>query len=121
MMNEDQTKVVRNVYGRFIDSEDLNWTIIDDNIHFLDYMLDKDLMKEAAVKFHTHSHGIFRCQADHEQQYCFAPHILEAVGYIVDLYKETGELHEKNRYIVEYYMAMSEAGMIFSNEASSAV
>lgn len=119
MMNAEQTNVVRTVYNRFIDSEDVNWTIIDDNLHFLGYMLDSDLMREASIKYHLHSHGVFRCASDHEQQFCFAPHILEAVGSIVELYEETGELHEKNRYIIEYYMSMAEAGMIYSSEASS--
>lgn len=121
MMNSEQAGVVRVVYNRFIDSEDVNWTIIDDNLHFLGYMLDSDIMREANVKYQTHSHGVFRCASDHEQQFCFAPHILEAVGYILDLYKESGQLHEKNRYVIEYYMGMSEAGMIYSSEASSAV
>lgn len=127
MMNEEQSKIVKLVYNRFAESEEYNfrsektvWTELDENLEFISYLSEQELINESKIKVAGHSKGTFKCEQNHEQRNCFAPYILESVQYILKLYDETGFLHEKNSYILSYYLAMSAMGMIFS-EVSSAV
>lgn len=114
MMTPEQTKIVKLVYNRFIGSESNKWNEIDDNLEFVSYLNDKELIEEVRVKLEKHSWGTFRCNEEHAIEICFAPIILESVLAIDDLYKATGELHEKNRYILTYFMTMCELGLIYS-------
>lgn len=113
MMSKDQAEVVKTVYNRFIESEGPMWGELDDNLEFVEYLSDKELIKECQIKFDYHSQGVFRCFQDHEHQFCMAPLILESVDAILSLFEKTGELHEKNRYILSYYCSMSELRMIY--------
>jgi hypothetical protein len=113
MMTTDQTKIVKMVYNRFIESEEEIWTDLDSNLEMFGYLTDKELIVEADVKHEKHCQTGIRCAQDHQPSNCMAPIILESVEIILDLYDKTGELHEKNRYILEYYLVMSELKMIF--------
>lgn len=116
MMSKDEKEIVSIVYRRFIDNEsDELWTDLDENLIFFEYLSDKDAINEAKVKILKHKgKGIFRCQSSHEHKYCFAPVILEAVEAIVKLYDEfNGPLHPINRYVLMYYLSMSEMGLIY--------
>jgi hypothetical protein len=113
MMTKEQGEVVRMVYNRFIASEEETWTELDDNIEFISYLNNSELVKEVTIKYFEHSRGIFRCNQNHEQRYCFAPYVLEAVDAIITLYEKTSELHPKNAYILSYYMAMSELRILY--------
>jgi hypothetical protein len=122
MMTKDQSEIVKMVYKRFMDNEsDEEWDDIDNNLEFFSYLTDSELIKETKIKIKEHSTGVFRCRQEHDQQYCFAPFVLEAVEVIVALYNETEVLHPKNAYILSYYLVMSEMGLIFSSAISSAV
>jgi hypothetical protein len=113
-MTEEQVKTVKLVYSRFIDSESDEWTAIDENIEYCSYLSDSELIKEVTIKYEIHCKSEFRCNQNHQQIHCFAPYILESVEAILNLYIDTEELHEKNRYILTYYIVMSDLGMIFS-------
>lgn len=115
MMSKEESAVVRTVYGRFMESEMDGWNDIDENIEFFNWLEDRELIKESQIKCLDHNGRIFRCSQDHKQENCFAPFILEAVEAIIRLYEDTGELHEKNRYILTYFLAMLEMKMVFSN------
>jgi hypothetical protein len=125
MMSIEQAAAVKTVYMRFMEneavaekSEKTNWTDVDDNLEIIGFMLDEELIREIEIKYLDHSKsGVFRCYQDHKQELCIAPHILEAVGGILELYEETGELHAKNRYILSYYLALSELRLIFNGVA----
>jgi hypothetical protein len=121
MMTPEEAEVVSLVYNRFMDNEERTWTNLDDNLEFFELLSDLELVREADVKRESHAHGVFRCMSDHEYQYCFAPFVLESVESILDLYDKTKELHVNNRYVLAYYLAMSEMKMLYSTEASSAV
>mgnify|MGYP001546451739 CR=1 FL=1 len=114
MMTKEERDVVKTVYTRFLESEEERWTEIDDNLEFVDYLSDAELIKECLVKYTRHFGGVFRCIQDHSQENCFAPYILEAVEAILKLFEETEDLHENNRYILTYYLVMSELKMIYS-------
>ena len=119
MMSEEQSKVVKLVYSRLIESEEGVWTDIDENLLFYDWLDDKELITESHIKHEKHSRGVFRCSQKHNQENCVAPLILESVEAILKLYRETSQLHIKNRYILVYYLVMTEMGMIFlANESA---
>lgn len=113
-MARDQAQIIKVVYERFIDGESLEWADIDCNLEFFDWLHDKELISEVKVKQIKHSKGkIFRCTSSHNQEDCFAPFILDAVTFIIDLWDNTRILEEKHRYILLYYVSMSEMGLIF--------
>jgi hypothetical protein len=115
MMSKEESDIVKSVYTRFLESEEEStWTEIDENLEFYGYLSDEEVIKEAKIKFEEHSSGVFRCKNEHDIKFCFAPKILEAVEYILNLYDETGFLHEKNRYVILYYLVMSILRMIYS-------
>ncbi len=113
MMTKDQIEVVKIVYNRLIDSEERAWNDIDDTLEFFSWLSDVELIAQVQTKMASHSKKALRCTQNHDQQYCMAPYFLEASEAIVDLYEESGVLHEKNRYILTYYMTMSELGLIY--------
>ncbi len=114
MMTKEESDAVKIVYNRLMDSEEENWSPIDDNLELCSYLSDSELVTESSIKYVVHSQGVFRCSQEHDLQFCMAPRILDAVEAILALYWQTKELHPKNKYILEYYLTMSEMGMIFS-------
>ena len=119
MMTPEQARIVKMVYSRFIKSEEDGWSEIDNNLEFFSFLTDGETILEAQIKFLRHSKGTFRCFQEHSSEECVAPLILEAVGIILELYEINRMLHEKNRYILTYYLAMSELGLIFSVTSSA--
>jgi hypothetical protein len=112
-MSKEEKDVVSIVYRRFIESEsDKGWTDFDDNVIFFDYLTDKEIIIESLVKISKQLNGV-RCKVDHKIEHCFAPYILEAVEAITKLYKESEDLHEKNRYILIFYLVMCEMELIY--------
>ena len=106
------------VYNRFMENEGAGWGELDDILELLGYLTDVEIVREAIFKYIQHSEGNFRCERDHDRSKCFAPHILEAVGAIIKLFEETGNIHPKNAYILTYYLAMTETRLIFSEKKS---
>ena len=115
MMSNEQARIVRMVYNRFMENESDDWTTMDDNLEIFSWLSNEDLVRESKAKFKKHSKGTFRCGQTHDQSVCFAPHILESVEAILDLYKSTKELHLKNAYILSYYLVLSELKLIYSD------
>ncbi len=117
MMNKAEVDVVSNVYRHFIESEsDTDWNELDEKIWMLDFLSDAQMILEAKAQYEKHSPKGLRCKLDHQIEYCMAPLVLEAVEAILKLSDETGMLHEKNRYILSFYIAMGATGLIYSNQ-----
>ena len=116
-MTKEQSQVVKIVYSRFIESESepIGWGDLDCNLELMDTLTDKELVQESEIKMFEAAQGTFRCAQDHDLSLCFAPFILEAAHAITDLYRETGELHPKNRYILTYFLSMSVMRLIYSS------
>lgn len=113
-MTSDQVKIVSQVYKHLLDREDRKWDGLDDLMDIVEYLDDDQLHREADVLYSKHSLGTVKCEQDHAREKCFVPIMVEAVGAILELYKETGNLHENNKYILQYYLALQQAGMIIS-------
>ncbi len=112
-MTREEATIVKVVYTRLIENEVEDWTEIDDNIEFCSMLSDEQLIIETVIKAHKHSKGTIRCIENHVPEACLAPYILEAAEAIVALYQKTKELHQKNRYILLYYLALSELNLIY--------
>lgn len=116
MMSPEQVKTVVQVYNHLLENEKRGWDGLDDYMDYLEYLDNDQLHREADIVYCNHSTGTVRCQQDHAREKCFIPIMVEAVGAILELYKETNNLHDKNRYILQYYLAMNQAQMILLDE-----
>jgi hypothetical protein len=113
MMSPEQTKIVTVVYDRFISNESRGWDGVDEYLEMLEYLDDDQLHREADVLFSTHKSKSMGCPYRHKDpNACFVKHILEAVEAILDLYKETGQMHKNNRYILANYLALTQSEQI---------
>lgn len=113
-MTKEQQDTVKYVFGKLAaaDNAETSWTDIDEQMSMLEWIDDPQLVIEAAVVMSLHSKGEPRCGTDHPISECFVPVLVEAIGYILDLYAKTGNLHAKNKFILQYYLAMSQTGFI---------
>lgn len=112
-MNPDEVKNVKLVYRHFMATEEnRSWDELDDFMDKLEYLEDFQLHREADVVYTMHKNGDVGCGVEHPQSECFVSNIIEAVGSILDLYKETHDLHPENKYILQYYLAVNQAGAI---------
>lgn len=112
-MTREEKEAVQLVYNRLISSEEEDWSQIDDILYECSYLTDSELVTESSIKYVVHSQGVFRCSQDHPAAHCMAPRFLDAVEAILALYWQTKELHTKNKYILEYYLTMTELRMLF--------
>lgn len=111
MMTPEQVKNVTHVYNKFMNSEKRGWDELDNCLELLEFIDDDQLHREASVMYDKHRHGA-SCHVDHPESDCFVPHIIEAISAILELYMDTGNMHKNNRYILQYYLALSQAEMI---------
>ena len=118
-MNPDQSKIVIQVYNHLIENEKRGWDGLDDYMDYLEYLDNDQLHREADVVYSQHRTRTVKCQQEHAIEKCLIPIMVEAVGAILELYKETDSLHDKNRYILQYYLAMNQADMIVLDDSSA--
>ena len=113
-MNEAQVKNVTFVFNHLMEVENRPWDGIDDAISYLGYLRDSELIAETEISYDNHKSVIVKCGHNHENNnsICLIPLLLESVGAILELYRETESLHPNNKYILEYYLAMTHVGQI---------
>ena len=117
MMTPTQAKNITYLYDRFIESDAKGWNALDDYMELLGFLDNDQLYREAEVLYSHQKNKKMGCPYLHsEGTVCFVVRILEAVEAITDLYKETGSLHPKNRYILENYLALCQDQQIISLE-----
>jgi|GEM_PF-4281077 len=116
MLNPDESKTIEQVYRRFMDGEEhASWDEIDTQLEYLDYLDSDQVFREASVQLSYHKFGKIRCGQEFCNQGCFAENVVDAVEIICKLYSDTNYLPVKNRYVLEYYLALSQLKMIVSN------
>lgn len=120
MMTPEQRKVVTQAYNHLLEKEARGWDGLDDCMDCLEYLDDDQLHREADVIHAQHTLGKVRCQQNHPIEHCFIPMLVDAASAILELYKETSSMHPKNRYILQYYLAMQQVGMIICDSSESA-
>lgn len=112
MMTPEQRKIVTSTYNHLMEKENRGWDGLDDCLNYLDYLDNDQLHREADVIYEKHLRRVVKCKQDHPIENCFIPMLIDASGAILELYKETNSLHPKNRYILQYYVAMTQAGIV---------
>ena|SRR5579859_6158932 len=117
MMDHEEKEIVTYVRSHLLDRETRGWDALDEYMQYLDYLDNDQLHREVDVAYCEHSKGLVRCEKDHPREECFMPMLYDAVGIILELFKETGQLHDKNKYILQYYLAMNHAKMIVVSES----
>ena len=118
MMSQYKRKACAIAYTHLVSKEEMAWGPLDDSISYLEYLNDGELHREADVIYENHSRNNVKCDQKHTKDECFIPILMEAVGAILELYKETGNMHANNRYILQYYLAMSHLGMIVTETSN---
>lgn len=105
---------ISKVYEKFYESDlfDANWTKIDEQISMLEWLDDHQLTIEAAALVKIQTKGKPTCNQVHTYAECFVPTIIEVVEYLVDQYEKTGDLPVKHKFILQYYLALSQVGFI---------
>lgn len=119
-MTKDQAKIVAYVYRKFLENENRGWDEMDDYLEILEYLDDDQLYREADILLDKHTGKKLVCNMKHKNNRCFLSETIEAVLAILELYKDTSDLHKKNRYILQYYLALSQAGLIAVSNSPTA-
>lgn len=122
MLTPDQAKNIVYIYTKFMASEEKGWNDLDEYLYLLEWLDDSQLYRECDALYFMHKNKKMGCPYEHrENTICFVTNILEGVEAILDLYKETGSLHIKNRYVLCNYLALVQDGQIVCLDESSAV
>ncbi len=109
MATKDQVRTVAHVYKKLIEMESMGWSTLDDHMEMLDYLDDDQLHREASVLLKKHKEDRFRPELDVPNPDLLVPMIVESVATILGLYNSTGVLDEKCRYILQQYLALTQA------------
>lgn len=114
MMTNIEKQIVTSIYRHFLESELEGWTEIDDMLELMEMLNDQEVVDESVINNnHFMQHGVQCGEGHNSPDECFAGVILEAVNAILRVYLETRVLHEKNRYILLYFLTLSEMKLIF--------
>ena len=119
MLDSAQIKNITYLYTKFMESEELGWSDVDDCLELLQFLDDFQLCRECDVLYSHHKYKNMGCEFDHKPgSVCIVKNILEAVDAILELYKETNSLHVKNRYVLSHYLALAQVGKIIELPSS---
>lgn len=114
MMNEDEVSNIKILLKKLneIEISVKDWSSFDESMYMLSLLSDREIVYEieklnerSRIKDITCSHT----QIPHE---CNVNSMIEAVKSIMELYYDTGSLHEKNRYIISYFLTAYHNGSI---------
>lgn len=116
-MTAEQRDTVVQVYKHLLNNESRGWDGLDDYIDFLEYLDNDQLYREADALYSSkHKDKKVKCKEIHDPSECFIPLLVNAARYIIEWYKEQGSLHNINKYILQYYLAINQSDMILISE-----
>jgi hypothetical protein len=120
MMSPEQVKTVTYIYGLLMASEIKEWEKIDEYLQALEWLSYFQLCNECEALYSIHQDNHLVCPyIEGEESTHFIVSMLEAVEAITQLYRETEDLHPRNRYILCYYLALCQDGQLVSTESSA--
>jgi hypothetical protein len=111
-MTQNEIKNVALVYNKLISRENESWDDLDDYLEMLEYMSNDEIYRESEVINTKHKGKNVGCDHDHQKEKCFIPVMVEVCESIMKFYLDKNELHPKNRYILQYYLALTHANFI---------
>lgn len=107
-----QTDKFNIVYNKFLKAESDTWDSLDDYLSMLEYMSNEELYTEADLVYSKHKNKNLTCDQEHPGQECFVPVLVDVCGEIIGFYSYSGILEEKEKYILQYYIALDQARFI---------
>jgi hypothetical protein len=116
MRTTEQELKIENVFRRFADSDSKtkNWDELDEAISMLGWLDDNQLTIEVHTKLIHQTSGSPRCNSDHPIAECFVPDIVEAIDLLLNEYVDTRYLSNKAKFMMQYYLGLSQIGHIVS-------
>lgn len=112
-MTSDQCKTVSEIYLKFIQSENIeSWDELDNSLSKLEWLTSEELIIESKNLYDKHNESNVRCKLNHPKTQCMVPRIMDAVSAIIELYNDTKVLHPKNKYVLQYYLALDHTKFI---------
>ena len=122
MMSPTQIKNLTYVFTSLMASEKNGWTDLDEYMVLLEWLDSDQLYRECDALYSIHKNEKMGCPYIHsEGTICFVANVLEAVEAILELYRETNNLHVKNRYVLCNYLALCQDQQILIMSESSAI
>lgn len=110
-MTKEQLATIDDVYAQFMKGEEhAGWDLMDDQLCHLEYLDDHQTIIEVKVQLERHGSTV-ACNQEFCNQGCYAQIVVEAVKYIVNDC-ECEILSVKERYVLDYYLSLSQLGMI---------
>lgn len=113
VMTSELDELIKTVYNRFLDSEDKRgWSSLDDYLDLLEYLDDHQLYKESLNLYNLHKNKKMGCPYNHKKKDCFVPSVLTVIELILIYYAQKMILTEKYKFILQYYLALTQCGQI---------
>lgn len=100
---------INDVYHRLMEKESIEWDELDTYLEILDYLSDDELYRECEV-FSANKEII--CNNCSSKERCSIPMIVRASRSIILDYMDSNTLSPKNKYILQYYLALNQSGII---------
>lgn len=117
-MIQKETEIVNFIYKSFYDTDlkEQKWSVIDEYMSYLDYLNDQEILVESEIKLKEHLSGDPRCpfEEEHKKHKCIVPSIIEAVKILIDSNNGLKKIDIKDRFVLQYYLAISQAKYIIS-------
>lgn len=113
MLSNEQSKNITYVYSKLLQSELSGWAEIDDCLEQIEWLSDDELFRECELLYSYQKNGnVSSRYKDDSKATLFIRNLIEASDAILELYKETNNLHSNNRYILSYYLGLCQTGQI---------
>lgn len=116
---EETVEVLKNT---FLKTETYGWNEIDNAMSMLEWIDDDQLCREVDVLLHIHLRGEPKCaNGNHKAGKCVVPYpsgtccvvpIITTAAYITQKYLGREPINDSDRYVLRYYLALSQAKLI---------
>lgn len=105
VVKQNITDIVKTIYRAFIkaDLESQGWTPLDESMSLLSELSDDQIYKESVFVFNKEKARYTYKELETE----FSFNLYITIEYILQEYERTGVLVKNNRYILEYYLTLS--------------
>ena len=101
------------VYEKLLKRELSGWDELDNFLESLEYLTDDELYRECNVAYINHEGQEIVCDYEHNpNEKCFMPILVGVAGTLIDFYQNGLTMDAKDKYILQYYLGLTEAKYI---------